>query len=91
MMNRLDKARMLLKDKINDGNTYGTLANDLHTSKGAIWKFINTSYVPRDSALRRRLLKLTPPPPPRKNWKLKRALLGRWIIKRWKKENAKEI
>jgi hypothetical protein len=44
-----------LKEKIVQGATYATLSDELKVSKGALWKFINTDYIPTSPTIRHRL------------------------------------
>jgi len=91
MMNRFEIVREKLKVRLNDGSKYSSLAEDHGTSKGAMWKFINTNYVPKDKRVRRSLLKLSPNLHKKTNWRYKYKLLSRYILKRWKNErDAKE-
>jgi hypothetical protein len=54
MTDTVDLLRHDLKAKLGAGG-YQKLANDLDVSKGALWKFINTDYVPTNALLRRKL------------------------------------
>ncbi len=44
-----------LKEKIDQGTTYAALSDELNVSKGALWKFINTDYLPTSPTIRHRL------------------------------------
>ena len=58
--NPLQSIRDALKAKLRDftedpqDKTYDELAVDLDVSKGALWKFIHTDYVPTSSVIRRK-------------------------------------
>jgi len=54
MSDTIDLIRHDLKARLGSGG-YQKLADELDVSKGALWKFINTDYVPTSIVLRRKL------------------------------------
>lgn len=54
MSDAIDLLRQDLKAKLGAGG-YQKLASELDVSKGALWKFINTDYIPASDVLRRKL------------------------------------
>lgn len=54
MSGYIDAVRSDLRGRLKD-KTYGELASEMSVSKGALWKFLNTDYVPSGNELRRKL------------------------------------
>ena len=54
MSDTIDLIRHDLKARLGAGG-YQKLADELNVSKGALWKFVNTDYVPTGIVLRRKL------------------------------------
>lgn len=54
MRDSFDHARQALKDRLGR-KTYSSLAAELGVSKGALWKFVNTEYVPTNPEIREKL------------------------------------
>jgi len=50
----------LSSERISKGKTYDQLASELKVSKGVLWKFLNTDYIPTDAVIRSRLGLPTP-------------------------------
>lgn len=46
---------VLSSERISKGKTYDQMAHELKISKGVLWKFLNTDYIPTDSVIRSRL------------------------------------
>jgi hypothetical protein len=81
MSTRLDIVRGILRARLGETVKYQDLADELKSSKGAIWKFINTKYIPRDVNLRKRLLKLAPMPTRYPNYRKREYYLRKWIYR----------
>jgi len=54
MRDAFSHARQALKAEL-ERKTYDSLAGELGVSKGALWKFVKTDYVPVNPELRKRL------------------------------------
>ena len=54
MDSTIDTVKISLRREL-EQKTYGELASRLGISKGALWKFVNTAYIPTDPLLRRKL------------------------------------
>jgi hypothetical protein len=79
-MDRIEAAKRALQAKIENGEKYGDLASETKLTKGFLWKFVNTDYIPRRKDLREKVFKLAPPDR-HPNYRRREELLRRWIRK----------
>jgi hypothetical protein len=77
-MDRIESAKRALRARIELGEKYGNMSVELKLSKGFLWKFVNTDYVPRRPDLREKIFRLAPPDR-HPNYRRREELLRRWV------------
>lgn len=50
-----DRKQVLSSERDSRGKTYDQMADELGVTKGVLWKFLNTNYIPTDPVIRARL------------------------------------
>jgi hypothetical protein len=77
-MQRMEAAKQALQERIAKGEKYGKLSTDTGLTKGFLWKFANTDYIPHRPDLREKVFRLAPPDR-HPNYRRREELLRRWV------------